>query len=507
VLGDDGGLVRFVHSGIDEATVTKIGHFPEGRGVLGALVKEARPLRLREVSDHPQYYGFPPNHPHMHSFLGVPIIVRERAFGRLYITEKRGEQGFTKDDERIALTFAAQAGVAIENARLYDEVLKRGQELSSRVAQLASVERVGDLLITGHTLDDVLESVVDEARKLTDTARGTLLLLDGDTGELVVRQASGAHSEKLLGVRLAAGSSKAEAVMRRGRAEVVDDLRSDSEVHQTTIRRLGNPKSGAFAPLIIGNAGIGSLAVYERADDRPFTSDELAVLQVLANQAAIAVENDRLTEALRDMAVLEERERISKELHDGVIQAIYSVGLSLQGSISLLEREPSTVKERIDAAIVHLDNVVRDVRSYIFELQPKVVEEHGVEEAIRELVKELELNTLASTDVEIDPDACDWLTPEEGAHVVMVAREVLSNIARHARAGEVWISCFFQDGRFVLSIADDGVGFDPDVVVRGQGLKNMEERARRLNGEISITARRPKGTEHTLRVPVEGSKR
>lgn len=330
VLGEDGSLVKFFHSGFDEETVQKIGRQPEGRGVLGALIEEGKPLRLREISLHPRSYGFPPHHPQMHSFLGVPIIVRGRVFGRLYLTDKRRGEEFSKDDERLALVFAAQAGVAVENARLH--------------------------------------------------------------------------------------------------------------------------------------------------------------------------------EALRDLAVLEERERISKELHDGVIQSIYSVGLSLQGSVSLLGRDIDLAKTRIDQAIAELDNVVRDVRGYIFELRPKIVEEVGVAEAIRALVRELEINTLAHTSVELEDGACDLLDGRDQVHVVQIIREVLSNIARHAQASEVWVRCEVEGDQVTVTIEDNGVGFSPETVARGQGLNNIADRAGKLEGSMDIRLRDPKGTVHRLSVPIKSQR-
>lgn len=326
VVDETGRLMRFVHSGVDEATVQRIGHLPEGRGVLGLVVGEGKPIRLSEIRDHPNSYGFPDHHPEMHSFLGVPISVRGQVFGRLYLTEKQGASEFSEDDERIALMLAAQAGVAVENARL--------------------------------------------------------------------------------------------------------------------------------------------------------------------------------TEALRDLAVLEERDRISKDLHDGVIQSIYSVGLSLQGSMSLVERDPNAAKARIDEAIAELDNVVRDVRSYIFELRPKRVEQEGLASAIRELARELEVNTLAHTIVEVDEKACQTLSEHHQGHVLHIVREILSNVARHAKASEIEIRLSGEDGEVVLVVEDDGVGFDPSSAVRGQGLANIEERANRLGGKVEIAPRNPKGTHHELRVRV-----
>jgi signal transduction histidine kinase len=332
VVGEDGLLLRFVYSGIDPATAEEIGDLPHGRGLLGVLLEGGRPMRMREISDHADSYGFPPNHPPMHSFLGVPIIVRDRVFGRLYLTEKQGAAEFTKDDERIAMTLAAQAGVAIQNANLLEEVKVRGDEL----------------------------------------------------------------------------------------------------------------------------------------------------------------------------AVLEERDRISKELHDGVIQSIYSVGLSLQGAMSLVERDPQGTKKRVDDAIGTLDNVIRDVRSYIFDLQPKSVEERGLKRAIEELAKDLEVNALVHTTVQLSEDALDMIPESAKGDFIQIVREILSNIARHAQAEEVSIACAIREGTtVVLTIEDDGVGFDLATVKRGHGLDNIEERGRLVGGRLVIAPRRPRGTVQSLSLPGE----
>lgn len=504
VLDEDGTLVKFHHSGIDEETVLKIGNLPEGRGVLGALIEEGKPLRLHEISDHARSYGFPSNHPEMHSFLGVPIVARKRIFGRLYLTEKHGAAGFSKDDERLALVFAAQAGVAVENARLYGQVQERSEELAHRLAELSSVEVIGKLLMSETSAEEMFRTVAEEARLLTRGARSSIALHDPVTGDLLVRMAVGDQvAAELAGKRLPAGTSKAHGVMQRMKGEVVEDLSQDSEVDPATWQLLGRPRSGVFAPLVVKGRGVGTLGVYERAGGRGFSKDDLAILDLLAGMAAIALENERLNEALRDLAVLEERERISKELHDGVIQSIYSVGLSLQGSVTLLGRDPVMAKQRIDQSIAELDNVVRDVRGYIFELRPRIVEEVGLTEALKELVRELEINTLAHTTVDLDNEACESLGEQEQVHVVQVVREVLSNIARHAQASEVSVRCVHEADVLILTIEDDGIGFHPEGVSRGHGLSNISDRAARLNGSIEILERQPKGTTHRLRVPLK----
>jgi GAF domain-containing protein len=480
VVGPAGDLVKFVHAGMDEGAVERIGHLPTGIGVLGALLEEPTPLRLAEISEHPRSAGFPEHHPVMHSFLGVPIVVRGQVYGRLYLTEKQGAPEFSSDDERLAMMLAAQAGVAIENAVLYEQVRVRGEELAQRLAQLASVDRVGRLLIGEADTDELLGSAAEEARVLTKGTSATVMLLDEETGEMVVRQAVGSReSRRLVGVRLAPQASKSQAVLRSRQPELVEDLNADPEINGDVIRLLGGPANGAFAPMLVRDRSIGTLAVYGKADGRPFSQDDLLLLEMLANQAAAAVENERLNGLLRELAVLEERERISKELHDGVIQVIYSVGLSLQGSLSLLERDRARAAQRIDEAIAQLDTVVRDVRNYIFELRPRLVEEGGFEVAVRELARELEVNTMASVVMDLAPGACDLLDRRQEGHLVQIVREILSNIARHAHATLVHIRVREDQGRFLLDVEEDGIGFDPSTVVRGQGLTNVSGRISR----------------------------
>jgi signal transduction histidine kinase len=469
---------------------------------LGVLIEEGRPLRMHDIADHPRSSGFPPHHPPMKTFLGVPIVVRGRVFGRLYLTEKHPEGDFTKDDERIALTLASQAGIAIENSRLYEQVRLRSSELARRVAELSTVERVGALLTSESELSDVLEVAAEEASKLTGASRSVVTLLDVTSDELVVQAADGVEPEEVLGRRLSAG--KHHSVLERRKAEIVEDLLTDPEVNVQAHTALGNPRRGAFVPMLIHDRAVGTVAVYDRRDGGSFDTDDLVILQMMANQVAIAIENDRLTQQLQALAVLEERERISKELHDGVIQSIYSVGLSLQGTASLLDRSPDLARERIDGVIAQLDTVVRDVRSYIFELQPKVVEGRSFGDAVAELARDLEVNTLATVYLDMPDGVCDDLNQHQRSNLIQMVREVLSNIARHAEAQEVSISCA-RDGSYLeLVIEDDGKGFDVSTVSRGHGLRNMEERARKLGGSVEIAARSPRGSTHRFEIPLDG---
>lgn len=498
-----GTLVKFLHSGMDQATVDAIGHLPTGQGVLGVLLTEAMPLRLAEVSAHPRSAGFPEHHPVMHSFLGVPIVVRGRVYGRLYLADKEGAPEFSVADERLAVMLAAQAGSAIERSELFEQLRVRGEELAQRLAQLASVDRVGRLLITQASTDQILRSAAEEACSLTNGTRATVMLRDPDTDDLIIRQAvGGPEPEKLVGTRIPPGMSKSGAVMRRGQPERVDDLRADHEINESVRQFLGNPDNAAFVPLQIRDRAVGALAVYGQAGGAPFSDDDLVILQMLGNQVAAALENERLTGLVRALAVLEERERISRELHDGVIQAIYSVGLSLQGSLGLVDRDTARARARIDESIARLDDVVRDVRNYIFELRPHVVVEQGGLAAIQQLAKECEVNTLAHVATAIDPEALGRLSAEQEASAIQILREILSNVARHAQATEIKIAVEASEASVCLVVEDDGVAYDPLTVRRGQGLTNVEGRAAALGAHLEIGPRPAGGMRHSLAIPV-----
>ncbi|HEU5002015.1 MAG TPA: GAF domain-containing sensor histidine kinase [Actinomycetota bacterium] len=498
-----GALEKFLHSGMDPETVHAIGDLPTGQGVLGVLLTEPTPLRMPEVSAHSQSAGFPAHHPVMHSFLGVPIVIRGRVYGRLYLTDKHGAAEFSADDERLAAMLAAQAGSAIERSELFEQLRVRGEELSQRLAQLASVDRVGRLLVTQATTDQILRSAASEACSLTNGTRATVMLADAGTEDLIIRQAvGGPEPERLIGARIPPGTSKSGAVMSRGQPERVDNLPSDPEMNEAVRRFLGNPQNGAFVPLQIRDRAVGALAVYGQAGGAPFSDDDLVVLQMLGNQVAAALENERLTALLREMAVLEERERISRELHDGVIQAIYSVGLSLQGSLSLIDRDTPRARIRIDEAIGRLDDVVRDVRNYIFELRPHVVVEQGGLAAIEQLAKECEVNTLAQVSTVLDQEALGRLGDEQEASLIQIVREILSNVARHSQATEVRIALESVGDEVQVVVEDNGSRYDPATVVRGQGLTNIESRAAALGAQLEIASRPEGGMRHVLAIPV-----
>ncbi|MFN3974760.1 MAG: GAF domain-containing sensor histidine kinase [Dehalococcoidia bacterium] len=328
VRDDEGNIEQFITSGISQEERQRIGAPPSGRGILGILLETGKPLRLRNLTQHPKALGFPPHHPPMHSFLGVPIVYKGRTLGQLYLTEKEGAPEFTHADEEVMTLFANQAAVAIENARLYERV--------------------------------------------------------------------------------------------------------------------------------------------------------------------------------KTLAVLEDRERIARDLHDSTIQSIYAVGLSLENTVDILEESPQEARERLNYAVDKLNDIIRDIRNFIFNLRPQIYRGKSLAQGLEELVAELQLNTLMDVELRVQDGLDRLLTQEQTASLLQIAREGLTNIIKHARARSVTVEAQVTDGVLALHIQDDGIGFDPNTPrsTERQGLRNMRARAASLGGDLQIDSHLGQGTRLTLRVPI-----
>ena len=483
VLHPDGTISEFITTGVTEAERAAIGHIPVGRGILGVLIDDATPLRLREIADDPRSVGFPPNHPPMRSFLGAPVSARGRVFGNLYLTEKHDVEAFTDEDERALVMLASQAGVAIENARLYEAA-------HDRARRLEAIREIATAILAGTNPDQVLDLVARHARELVGVDLATLAVPAGP-GELMVGAADGLHANELAGTVFPIEGSVSGEVIRTGKTVVLADATGDQRVRQPALRA-GGIGPALFAPLPVRGTVLGTLLVANAAGGRRFGAGDIQLTETFAQQAAVAVEHARLQQELDRLAVLEDRERIAKELHDGVIQALFAVGLGLQGS-AMLARD-ADLQRRIGGAVEELDRVIGDLRNYIFGLRPGILADRQLDQALRRLGEELEQKTGVVTVVEVDPAAAAALA-EAAAEVVQLAREALANVSRHAQATTCRMSLYRDGAAVVLEVDDDGQGFDP-VLTRpsGQGLRNLGARAAALGGQVEIDSRSGEGT-------------
>jgi signal transduction histidine kinase len=483
VLGPDGIITEFITTGVTEAERAAIGHIPVGRGILGVLIEDATPLRLREIAEDPRSVGFPTNHPPMRSFLGAPVSARGQVFGNLYLTEKQDAEAFTDQDEQALVMLAGQAGVAIENARLY-------QEAQDRARRLEAVREIATAILAGTDPDQVLGLVARHARELVGADLATLAVPAGP-GELLVGAADGLHAEELAGTTFPIEGSVSGEVIQTGKTVAVADAAADQRVRQPALRA-GGIGPALFAPLTVRGSVLGTLLVANATGGRPFGAADVQLTETFAEQAAVAVEHARLQQELGRLAVLEDRERIAKELHDGVIQALFAVGLGLQGS-AMLARDPD-LQRRIGGAVEELDRVIGDLRNYIFGLRPGILADRQLDQALRQIGEELEQKTGVVTVVEVDPAAAAALAGV-AAEVVQLAREALSNVSRHAQATTCRVSLYEDAGTVVLEIDDDGQGFDPATArPGGQGLGNLRARAQALGGQVELDSRLGEGT-------------
>ncbi|MFE7110422.1 GAF domain-containing protein [Streptomyces sp. NPDC057575] len=492
VVGEGTRLAQFLPVGITEDQRGAIGPLPEGHGILGELIRHPEPLRLVELSAHPSSYGFPPNHPPMHSFLGVPVRVRDKVFGNLYLTEKRGGRAFDAEDEIALSTLAVAAGVAIENARLYVETRdrQRWQEAGSEVVAA---------LLSGADEAHVLRMIVDHSVHILAADLGVLALPVAG-GSLRVAQVSGLYAGTHRGLELPREGSLAGAALDAGEPVTSLDVEHDPRITEGSSMWAGLGPAVAV-PMVTGELTRGVLLL-ARVRERPaFTGAETAPLPAFAGQAALAMELTERRDSAEQIALLEERDRIARDLHDLAIQRLFATGMTLQSVVRLVEQPQA--RERLLRAVDDLDETIKIIRSTIFGLRASGPGRAGqglrartaatVERAARTLgfQPSLRMGGLIDTDVPAG-------TAEQ---VIAVLGEALSNVARHARATAVDISLVVGKGEVNLVVSDNGVGM-PGHGGSRSGLDNLARRAEKLGGEMSVGQSAQGGTRLSWRVPL-----
>ena len=491
VLGRDGLLVDFITTGISPEQHRAIGQLPVGRGILGVLIRDARPLRLRDLTQDPRSVGFPPHHPRMRSFLGAPVTARGVVYGNLYLTEKQGAEEFSAQDEAALVVLAAQAGVAIDNVRQYEEAQRRSRRLEA-------LHEVSQAILEGGRLEAVLELAARRARELVE-ADLTTIALPADTADaLRLEVVDGAGAERLRGLEAPLQGSVSGEVVRAGKTVVVTDASSDERVLQPVVR-LGGLGPALFVPLRSRGRTFGTLMVGRERGRPGFADADIELMETFADQAAVAFQYASAQRQIRQLAVLEDRERIARELHDGAIQALFAAGMSLQGT-AMLAGDPE-IDQRIQEVVGELDRVIRDLRNYIFGLRPGLLADRQLGNALRDLASELEQRSGVTTVVDIDAEVVSELAPR-AADIVQLTREALSNVSRHAQAATCRVSLHREGERAVLEIDDDGRGFDPERVERGQGLGNLAARAASLGGKLDIHSSADEGTTVRVCIPL-----
>jgi two-component system, NarL family, sensor histidine kinase DevS len=489
-------LEQFITHGIDADMRAEIGELPRGRGILGVLTREAKPLRLRDLGEDPRSVGFPPGHPPMRSFLGVPILVRGVAYGNLYLTEKQDGADFTDEDEELLTLLAGQAAVAIENARLYEAANRWSR-------QLQSLQEVGNALATETDLERLLDLVVRRLRELLD-ARVVALVLPSGGDELRFAAVAGADAQDLLGTTISRSESKSGAVLERRRSERIDSVIDDPEVHQETSRRLA-ARTGMWVPLLARDQAIGVLEIHDKeGPDARFSHDDFRLAETFAARAAVAVElSQRVArDAVRRVVQAQEleRQRLARELHDETGQALTSILLGLKPLEEALADHPA--RAALAELREHVVDALQDVRRLAVELRPAVLDDFGLVPALERLTESF----TEQADIRIDFHSAlgeTRLPSEMETALYRVVQESLTNIVKHANAGNVSVSIVRRGSHVAAVIEDDGAGFDPRTVrAEGVGLLGMRERLALVDGQLEVETRRGAGTTVVAEVPL-----
>ncbi|WP_083880649.1 sensor histidine kinase [Nocardia araoensis] len=475
VRGHDQQLTQFIYEGIDQPTRELIGDLPQGHGVLGLLFSQPKPIRLDNLADHPSSVGFPAHHPPMRTFLGVPVRIRDEVFGNLYLTEKAGGQPFTEDDEVIVRALAAAAGIAIDNAHLYESA-------RTRQAWIEATRDIATEFLAGTAPDQVLTHLVEATHRLTGSERTYLAVVPDSEGspeeitELLITHTAGAtHDQRL--IKLPLGDSTIGQAFRLRSPQQVDDARRAD---------LGKifPDAGPalVLPMQTSDTTVGVLVALRAVESAPYSNETLALTAAFTDQAALAMQLADAQRRMRELDILSDRDRIARDLHDHVIQRLFAVGLSLQGTVPRT-RVPE-VRERISEAINDLQDVVQEIRTSIFDLHGGTGDSARVRQRIEEAIRQQAAPSGIRTSVRIS-GPLSVIDPELADHAEAVVREAVSNAVRHSGADTVSVEITVADDLTIV-IEDDGCGVPTDVTPRG--LSNLARRAEESAGTFTITA-------------------
>jgi signal transduction histidine kinase len=498
-------LERFITAGIDPETHRAIGDLPRGRGILGLLIEDPRPLRLEHIGAHPRSYGFPSAHPEMETFLGVPVMIREEVWGNLYLTEKAGGEPFTDADEESIVILADWAAIAIDNARLYASVEQRRDHLERAVRGLDTTVAIAQALGGETDLNRILELIVKRARALVG-ARTLVIMLEQED-ELVVAAGAGELRAAIHGQRMPIEGTVSGAVLRSRQPERIQDARGRL---QASFGLLGfEADSALLVPLTFRGRAVGVLAAYDRlGDESGFDREDERLLSAFAASAATAVATGRSVEEQRLRQSIEaseaERRRWARELHDETLQSLAGLRVGLSSAMRGSEDE---LRSAVQTAIDNVAEEIANLRTLIVELRPAALDEYGIEAAIQALAERTAAREGLTVETHIDlawerGDEQTRPAPELESTAYRLVQEALTNIARHAGATRVDIGVREQDSCVDISVIDDGRGFDPTQQHgKGFGLTGMRERVELAGGELDIDSG-PAGTTIRARLPV-----
>jgi two-component system sensor histidine kinase DevS len=503
VLDDEGKLKQFITVGMSAEQIKRIPHPPRGFGLIGALMRgDAGTIRIPEITGDSRSAGFPPGHAQMHALLGVPIRQGGRQLGQIYLADKINAPEFTPDDETIIEMLAAYAGVAIDNARLYEDLQERDQALTRRNKELALLNQIGTALASSLELDEIMNKTLALLMAHFRVEAGEIFLLeeDGETLRLVLHRGEAAEAFWTRN-RYKIGEGMVGQAAQTKQPVVSNALEKDGRVTRLAVVKAGF-RQIVCIPLTAHADLIGVMTIATRSR-KSISRNELDLLVSIATVAGTAIENARLHSNVRRMTILEERERIGMDLHDGIIQSIYGVGLALENVRAVLHEDPESADKRLQKGMEDLNRTIRDIRNYILDLRPRQLRGESLIEGLGRLVSEFRQNTKIEVILAGPKEPLADLPPVNAMALFHICQEALANIAKHASASKVSIDLWSTSDRALLEIQDNGQGFDLDKANKtvGHGLANMQTRVANVGGDLDIITAPGEGTTILAWVP------
>jgi len=503
VRDKDGGIANFITVGMPEEDVARMAHPPIGKGLIGVIGAADGPVRVEDISKDSRRAGFPKGHPEMTSLLGVPIRLGNQRLGQIYLTDKTNDETFTPDDERVIETLASYAAVAISNARFYSELRERDRTLTRRNQDLALLNNLASALASISELDELLETALERVMNYFKVEVGEIYLMDENMSTLhkVLHQGSATEAlwkkdrfdlnEGLIGKTAWDGQT---ALVSLPYTE--DPFLLSAEAYDSGIRQI------ACFPLTSRSEVLGVICIASNQDELLDLTDQ-QLLSSIASWVGTTFENVRLNIQGRRLAVLEERERIGMDLHDGIIQSIYAVGLTLEHALLLMGEEPGQTRKRINQSIEDLNSTIRDLRAFIMDMRPRQLYEEDMMDGLQRLVNEFRANSLVEAKLSGPSEGLDDLPDAYAIALFHICQEALANIAKHAQAKKVEVAVWTTSDRVLMEIHDDGKGFDTQKVqlTLGHGISNMQTRARNVGGDLELTSEPGEGTTILVWMP------
>ena len=500
VIGPGGELERFITRGMPPEELARMQHPPRGLGLIGALMHSPQSIRIPSIQQDARRVGFPANHPSMHSFLGVPIRQGSDQYGQLYLTNKPNGPEFTEQDQLVIEMLASYAAVGLANARLYQELVQRDQALTRRNESMALLNQVASTVASAADIEQIMGQALKQVMDY----------LHLDVGEVYLRQEESntfnlsVHLGKLAPYLWRRSSFKLGEgfpgqIARDGQHRVAGIAEIAADLQPEVLK--SDLVQAAVYPLT-GRRGVhGVLCI--ATSNPPLDELEMTFLANLTAWLGTEMDNARLSLQGRRLAVLEERERIGMDLHDGIIQSIYAVGLTLEHARLLLSEDAPGSRKRIEQAINDLNSTIRDIRAYILDLRPRQLHDDNLMQGLERLAKEFQANSLVEISLQGPREGFPNMTDAQAVAIFHICQEALANIAKHARASKVEVTVWKSTERVLLEVRDNGRGFDSEktTLTLGHGLSNMQTRARNVGGEVDISSEAGNGTSVLAWVP------